>query len=209
MAAVASPAALSSMSLPAPDASQSRVASQRAPHAATMPTNLYQLLGLVAERSSSGVVDKFIITQESIGRLIQTIAPGAFVSITRVRDFAFHRPRTFQYPISLYQQIDFAALDNTLLQPVGVYGSESEIVVFLRRLGVDIRRQYVVLMTPCLLTELTIETGVQGLQRVFISYRALPRMIPALTVVMLSIGQNLPHGMIMPSRQSRGTESLL
>ncbi|KAF8306080.1 hypothetical protein DL93DRAFT_246104 [Clavulina sp. PMI_390] len=102
------------------DTSVRRSASSRRDSATVAePENIYQLLGLVAERSSSGIVDKFIISQDSVGRLIQSIAPGAYESITN---------------------IDFAALDSILLKPVGIYGSESELVAFLGRFGVNVRQ---------------------------------------------------------------------
>lgn len=61
-------------------------ANERKPKVSTAPDHMYQLMGLVQERGSGGVVDKFIITEEPVGRLIQTIAPGAFRSITSVCD---------------------------------------------------------------------------------------------------------------------------
>jgi hypothetical protein len=107
-----------------------------------MLDGLFQLLGLVAERGSGGIVDKFIINQNSIGRLVETIAPGAYKSITRVRlqDWSFLRCCVSVYsqllPPSL--QIDFSALDKFPLKPVGIYGSETALVDFLAHLGVDI-----------------------------------------------------------------------
>jgi len=58
---------------------------QPKPDNSMMADALYPLLGLVAERGSGGIVDKFIINQDSVGRLVETIAPGAYNSITRVR----------------------------------------------------------------------------------------------------------------------------
>lgn len=51
------------------------------------PSTVYQLLGLVAERGSGGVVDKVVISQESVGDLVQLLSPGAYGSITDVSSF--------------------------------------------------------------------------------------------------------------------------
>lgn len=59
-------------------------------------------------------VDKIIISQDSLGRLMNDIAPGSYSSITKV---------------------DFAALDDVLVNPVGIYGSKSEIIRFLHDIG--------------------------------------------------------------------------
>lgn len=48
------------------------------------PSSMYQLLGLVAERGSGGVVDKVVISQESVGGLVRLLSPGAYISITDV-----------------------------------------------------------------------------------------------------------------------------
>lgn len=48
------------------------------------PRRMYQLLGLVAERGSSGVVDKVIISDKSIGELVALLNPNAYQSITQV-----------------------------------------------------------------------------------------------------------------------------
>ena len=56
-------------------------------------------------------VEKVIIDQESLGRLINELQPNAYASITKV---------------------DFNALDLVQVRPVGIYGSKSAIVDFLR-----------------------------------------------------------------------------
>ncbi|KAG8930696.1 hypothetical protein FRC01_002390, partial [Tulasnella sp. 417] len=67
------------------------------------------------ETGSGGLVDKIIISQESLGRFINNVLPGAYTNVTK---------------------IDFARLDREAsLQVVGVYGSKSEIVRFLHSLG--------------------------------------------------------------------------
>jgi hypothetical protein len=60
-------------------------------------------------------VDKIIIAQDSLRAFINTICPGAYVSMTKV---------------------NFSALDRIIVKPVGVYGSKQEIVRLLLSLGV-------------------------------------------------------------------------
>ncbi len=55
-------------------------------------------------------MDKIIIAQGSFGRLVNSISPGAYVSMT---------------------QVNFAALDQMTIKPLGIYGSRTEIVRFL------------------------------------------------------------------------------
>lgn len=57
------------------------------------------------------LVDKIIISQESLGRFMNSLYPGSYSSMTR---------------------INFAVLDTLTLKPRGIYGSRSEIVRFLR-----------------------------------------------------------------------------
>ncbi|KIO18763.1 hypothetical protein M407DRAFT_224787 [Tulasnella calospora MUT 4182] len=76
---------------------------------------LYRLLDLYSETGSGGLVDKIIISQESLGRFINSVLPGAYTNVTK---------------------IDFSRLDREAsLRLVGVYGSKSEIVRFLHSLG--------------------------------------------------------------------------
>jgi hypothetical protein len=60
-------------------------------------------------------VDKIIIAQDSLRAFINTVCPGAYVSMTKV---------------------NFSALDRFIVKPVGVYGSKEEIVRLLLSLGV-------------------------------------------------------------------------
>lgn len=60
-------------------------------------------------------MDKIIIAQDSLRAFINTICPGAYVSMTKV---------------------NFSALDRIIVKPVGVYGSKQEIVRLLLSLGV-------------------------------------------------------------------------
>lgn len=56
-------------------------------------------------------VDKIVIAQDSFGEFVNDVCPGAYQSMTRV---------------------DFAAIDQSSIRPLGVYGSKLEIVRFLR-----------------------------------------------------------------------------
>ncbi|KAG9001922.1 hypothetical protein FRB90_011463 [Tulasnella sp. 427] len=78
-------------------------------------TGLFRLLDLYSETGSGGLVDKIIISQESLGRFINSVLPGAYTNVTK---------------------IDFARLDREAsLRLVGIYGSKSEIVGFLHSQG--------------------------------------------------------------------------
>lgn len=59
-------------------------------------------------------VDKIVIAQAELSRLLNELYPGAYMSLTKV---------------------DYNALDSIPVRPVGVYGSKSEIVRFLRTLN--------------------------------------------------------------------------
>ena len=59
-------------------------------------------------------MEKVIIDQESLKRFINKVSPGAYVSLTR---------------------IDFRALDNASVKPVGVYGSKERIVDLFLEVG--------------------------------------------------------------------------
>ncbi|KAF8306077.1 hypothetical protein DL93DRAFT_2172249 [Clavulina sp. PMI_390] len=75
---------------------------------------MYRLLELFSEQGSGGVVDKIIISQESVSQLVEQFYPGAYSSLTK---------------------IDFSSLDQVILQPIGVYGSIPPLVDFLEVLG--------------------------------------------------------------------------
>ncbi|KAK7684549.1 hypothetical protein QCA50_012496 [Cerrena zonata] len=76
---------------------------------------MYRILDLVSEQGSGGLVEKIIISQESLGHFINDICPGAYRSMTKV---------------------DFTALDRLTVKPMGIYGSRSEIVRYLYDVGV-------------------------------------------------------------------------
>ncbi|KAJ7289087.1 hypothetical protein C8J57DRAFT_1459186 [Mycena rebaudengoi] len=71
---------------------------------------MFRVLDLISEIGSGGLVDKIIIAQESLKEFINALSPGAYASIIKV---------------------DFKALDNLKLKPLGLYGSKTEIVAFL------------------------------------------------------------------------------
>lgn len=63
----------------------------------------------------SWLVDKVIIAQDSLQKLIRDLYPKAYgTSLTN---------------------INFKALDNLLVKPIGVYGSKEEIIRFLSSIG--------------------------------------------------------------------------
>jgi hypothetical protein len=73
---------------------------------------LPQILSVVVALIAS-LVDKIVIAQESLQAFINTLSPGAYSSITKV---------------------NFRALDNLFLKPIGIYGSKEEVVRFLREI---------------------------------------------------------------------------
>ncbi|KAG8742808.1 hypothetical protein FRC11_014128, partial [Ceratobasidium sp. 423] len=76
--------------------------------------NLFRLLDLVEDRGSGGIVEKIVIDQPSLHELINTLQPGSYDSVSK---------------------INFKSLDNLSIKPVGVYGDQSEILQFLKRVG--------------------------------------------------------------------------
>ncbi|KAF8341339.1 uncharacterized protein EI90DRAFT_2905822 [Cantharellus anzutake] len=87
--------------------------------------NAYRLLALFTEQGSNGLVHKVVIPQDSLRNLMNVLRPGAFESMIK---------------------INFAALDEVLLKPVGIYGSRSRIVEFLEEVGAIDASTY--LLTP-------------------------------------------------------------
>jgi hypothetical protein len=101
---------------------------------AEMIKGMYRLLDLISESGSNGcgneafsryaiivhklsfviLVDKVIIAQDPLKRFINAISPGSYASVTKV---------------------DFKALDEFMIKPLGVYGSKVEIIRFLRSLN--------------------------------------------------------------------------
>lgn len=93
---------------------------------------MFRILDLVSEQGSGGLgmfffksegmvcltcilaVDKIVIAQVELSRFLNELYPGAYTSLTKV---------------------DYNALDSVPVRPIGVYGSKSEIVRFLRALN--------------------------------------------------------------------------
>ncbi|KAF8548149.1 hypothetical protein OG21DRAFT_1501183 [Imleria badia] len=75
---------------------------------------MYRILDLISEQGAGGLVDKIIIAQDSLEAFLNCVCPGAYVSMTKV---------------------DFKALDDYVIKPVGIYGSKEEIVRFLLELA--------------------------------------------------------------------------
>ena len=59
-------------------------------------------------------MEKVIIDQGSLERFINKISPGAYISLTK---------------------IDFRALDNASVKPIGIYGNKERIVDLLSEVG--------------------------------------------------------------------------
>jgi hypothetical protein len=59
-------------------------------------------------------VNKIVIAQDSLRDFINTVCPGAYSSLTKV---------------------NFQALDNLTIKPIGLYGSKQEIARFLLSVG--------------------------------------------------------------------------
>ncbi|KAF9228244.1 hypothetical protein BS17DRAFT_877588 [Gyrodon lividus] len=76
---------------------------------------MYRLLDLISEQGSGGLVDKIIIAQDSFQSFVSSMSPGAYLSLTKV---------------------NFKALDQYILKPIGIYGGKEEIVRFLSSIDV-------------------------------------------------------------------------
>ena len=89
---------------------------------------------VVANKSSLilSLVDKVIISQNSLKAFINTVCPGAYASMTKV---------------------NFKLLDQYVIKPVGIYGSKEEIVRFLLELGVVDDAMYVVYVVLCIMRQ--------------------------------------------------------
>ncbi|KAJ7180916.1 hypothetical protein C8R46DRAFT_595271 [Mycena filopes] len=84
------------------------------PDLVTSIPGMFRVLDLMSESGSGGLVDKIIIDQEFLKKLINVLSPGAYASLTKV---------------------DFNTLDKLALKPLGLYGSKTEIVAFLLNRG--------------------------------------------------------------------------
>ncbi|KAG9119443.1 hypothetical protein FRC07_005532, partial [Ceratobasidium sp. 392] len=74
--------------------------------------NLFRLLDLVDEQGSGGIVEKMVIDQTSLHRLLNTVQPGSYDSVSK---------------------INFKSLDQLSIKATGLYGTRAEIVKYLRR----------------------------------------------------------------------------
>ena len=93
------------------------------------------ILSVMANTSSfiPSLVDKIIISQNSLKAFINTVCPGAYASMTKV---------------------NFKSLDQYIIKPVGIYGSKKEIVRFMLELGVADDAVYVVyLLVLCIMCQ--------------------------------------------------------
>ncbi|CAE6414187.1 unnamed protein product [Rhizoctonia solani] len=88
--------------------------SNQAPEILDRIPNLFRLLDLVEDRSSGGIVEKIVIDQKSLSRVINILQPGSYKSVSN---------------------IDFKALDNLTIKPIGVYGNQHEILNYLQEVG--------------------------------------------------------------------------
>ncbi|EIW81351.1 hypothetical protein CONPUDRAFT_82336 [Coniophora puteana RWD-64-598 SS2] len=76
---------------------------------------LYRILDLISEQGSGGgLVDKIIISQDTLQAFANDVQPGSFTSLTKV---------------------DFKLLDNVLVKPLGIYGDKRAIAEYLERVG--------------------------------------------------------------------------
>ncbi|KAG9124992.1 hypothetical protein FRC07_009436 [Ceratobasidium sp. 392] len=73
--------------------------------------NVFRLLDLYQEIGSGGLVEKMIVDQQSLHRLLNTMSPGSY---------------------ELPWKINFKLLDQLAIKPIGLYGCKSEIIKFLR-----------------------------------------------------------------------------
>ncbi|CAE6431445.1 unnamed protein product [Rhizoctonia solani] len=75
---------------------------------------LFRLLDLYQEEGSGGLVEKVLIDQRYLSRLLNTLLPGSYESVSK---------------------IDFKALDQCTIKPLGIYGSKPEIIRFLLQIN--------------------------------------------------------------------------
>ncbi|KAG8926963.1 hypothetical protein FRC01_008174 [Tulasnella sp. 417] len=76
--------------------------------------HLFRILNLCTDTGSNGGIDKVIIDQDGLGHAMNTIREGSYRTVSR---------------------INFSALDEVSVLPIGIYGSKSAIVEFLLNLG--------------------------------------------------------------------------
>ncbi|QRW13380.1 E3 ubiquitin-protein ligase TRIP12 [Ceratobasidium sp. AG-Ba] len=76
--------------------------------------NLFRLLDLIDEHGSGGIVEKIVIDQNSLHRLLNIVQPGSYDSVSK---------------------INFKSLDRLSIKATGLYGVRPEIVKYLRQAG--------------------------------------------------------------------------
>ncbi|KAG8792428.1 Vacuolar protein sorting-associated protein 13A [Ceratobasidium sp. 428] len=76
--------------------------------------NLFRLLDLVDEQGTGGIVEKMVIDQTSLHRLLNIIQPGSYDSVSK---------------------INFKSLDKLSIKATGLYGIRSEIIEYLKKAG--------------------------------------------------------------------------
>ncbi|CEL64063.1 hypothetical protein RSOLAG1IB_11047 [Rhizoctonia solani AG-1 IB] len=76
--------------------------------------NIFRLLDLYRDHGSGGLVEKVLIDQSCLRRLLNTFVPGSYESVSK---------------------IDFKALDKCTIKPLGMYGSKHEILRFLSEMN--------------------------------------------------------------------------
>ncbi|CAE6447527.1 unnamed protein product [Rhizoctonia solani] len=69
---------------------------------------------LVEDQGSNGIVEKIIIEQKSLSKIINLLQPGSYKSVSN---------------------IDFKSLDNLVIKPIGIYGDQTEIFKYLQNAG--------------------------------------------------------------------------
>ena len=115
---------------------------------------MYRLLDLISETGSGGAgswilgalpicpgtnglpsVDKIVIDQPSIEALANKLSPGSYTSMTKVNTPSIAHRKYQLTVLIITAQIDFQALAQQIIKPVGIYGSVSAIVKFFEDIG--------------------------------------------------------------------------
>lgn len=114
--------------------------------------NMYRLLDLVLEQGSGGLgmqrqnymlvtvtnpyisVDKIIIDQESLGRLMNRLCPGVYVSVTKIDFKALDSVNDRLIP--LHRPYLTQSLPQRKLKLIGAYGSKSALAKFFKDIAI-------------------------------------------------------------------------
>jgi len=126
------------------------------------PSQTYTLIPIIDLVS----VDKIIISQDSLEAFINSVCPGAYGSMTKV---------------------NFRALDNYVIKPVGIYGSKEEIVRFLLQLTAIDETTYVSISrwncSSCVILKLCVDSATQLLVDSDAHARAQPTLRSGLYII--------------------------